>query len=289
MIVVTGATGKLGHHVIHSLLEKVPATEVIAAVRDSSKAQDLAGLGVQTRHGDYSEPATLAAAFAGAEKLLLISSNDVENRMPQHKAAVDAAKKAGIRLIAYTSILNADTNEMHLAADHKATEAYIRASGISYVFLRNGWYLENWTEALAPALAHGAILGAAGKARFSAATRKDYAEAAAAVLTGNGHENKVYELAGDTSFHTTELAAEVAKQSGKPVVYQDLPEKAYAEALIGFGLPAPIATMLANSDCEAGKGSLESESKDLSNLIGHPTTPLSEAVREALKATLPAA
>ncbi len=284
MIVVTGATGKLGHHVIQGLVKKVPASEVVAAVRSPEKAQDLAALGVELREADYSKPETLATAFAGAEKVLLISSNDLENRMDQQRAVVDAAKKAGVSLIAYTSILYADTSTIGLASDHKATEEYIRVSGIPYVFLRNGWYLENHTESLAPALQHGAILGAAGDGRFASASREDYADAAVAALTTAGVRNKIYELAGDTPYTLSELAAEVAKQSGKPVVYQNLPEKDFEGALAGFGLPAPVAAMLADSDVAAEKGQLDSSEPDLRTLIGRPTTTLSAAVKAALKA-----
>ncbi len=239
---------------------------------------------MQIRPADYSKPETLDPAFAGGDKLLLISSNDLAQRIPQQQAVVDAAKRAGIRLLAYTSILRADTSSLSLANDHEATETYIRASGIPFVFLRNGWYLENHTETLAPALEHGAILGAAAEGRFSSATRKDYAEAAAAVLATEQHANRIYELAGDSSYTLTELAAEVAQQAHKLVVYRNLPEPQYEAALTGFGLPAPLAAMLAQSDAGAAQGELESESKDLHTLIGRPTTTLSEAVAFAVNA-----
>ncbi len=284
MILVTGATGKLGHHVIQALLTKVPPSEIVAVIRDLGKAADLAEFGVQIRQADYSRPETLDTAFAAGDKLLLISSNDLAQRIPQQQAVVDAARRAGIRLLAYTSILRADTSSLSLARDHKATEAYIRGSGIPFVFLRNGWYLENHTESLASALEHGAILGAAGEGRFSSAARKDYAAAAAAVLATDGHANHVYELAGDSSFTLAELAAEVAQQAHKPVVYRNLAEPQYEAALTGFGLPASLSTMLAECDAGASQGELESSSKDLHTLIGRPTTTLSEAVAFALKA-----
>jgi NAD(P)H dehydrogenase (quinone) len=284
MIVVTGATGKLGSLVVKALLERAPAGEIVAAVRSVEKAASLKSLGVQVREADYARPETLTAAFAGAEKLLLISSNVLgEERVKQHKTAIDAAVKAGVKLIAYTSVLGADTSKLIVAKDHLATEKAIAASGMKYVFLRNGWYLENYTENLGPALEHGAILGSAKDGRFSAAARADYADAAAVVLTADGHENKVYELAGDSSFNLSELAAEVSKASGKTVVYQDLPEEAYAGALKGFGLPAPIAEMLAHSDVCASEGELESKSRDLSTLLGRPTTTLANAVASAVK------
>ena len=284
MIAVTGATGKLGSLVVKALLERVPAKEIVAAVRSAEKAADLKALGVQVREADYAKPETLAAAFTGADKLLLISSNVLgAERVAQHQAAIDVAVKAGVKLIAYTSVLGADTSKLIVAKDHLVTEKAIAASGLKYVFLRNGWYLENYTENLGPALEHGAILGSAKDGRFSAAARADYAGAAAVVLTKDGHENKAYELAGDSSFSLSELAAEVSKASGKTVVYKDLPEEAYAGALKGFGLPAPIAEMLAQSDTCAADGELETQSRDLSTLLGRPTTPLAAAVAAAVK------
>ncbi len=283
MIVVTGATGKLGRHVVKGLLEKMPASEIIAAVRNPEKASDYAAQGIQVRHADYSQPQTLATAFAGADKLLLISSNEVGQRVAQQKAVIDAAKTAGVKLLAYTSILHADKSTLILAQEHKVTEEYLRESGVPYVFLRNGWYLENQTEQLAPALQHGAIVGTGGDGRFAAAARKDYADAAVAALTASDQENKIYELAGDNPYTYTELAAEVSKQSGKQIAYRNLPEQAYAEMLTGFGLPAALAEILADADAGAAKGELDDATHTLSKLIGHATMPLSEAVAAGLK------
>lgn len=283
MIIVTGATGKLGRHVIEGLLAKVPASQVIAAVRDPAKAADFAARGVQVRRADYSKPETLDAAFAGAEKVLLISGNEVGQRVAQHQAVVNAARKAGARLIAYTSILRADSSRMALAAEHKASEELIRASGVPFVFLRNGWYFENYTENLAPALAHGALLGSTDGGRIAAATRADYAAAAVAVLTGSGQENKVYELAGDTPFTLAELAAEVSRQAGKPIVYKDLPAQQYQGILVGAGVPAGFAEILADSDVGASRGDLNDTTGDLRRLIGRPTTSVADAVAVAFK------
>ena len=282
MIVVTGATGKLGRHVIEGLLEKVPAAQIVAAVRDPQKAADIAALGVTVRQADYTRPDTLNAALAGAEKLLLISSSEVGQRIPQHLAVIEAATNAGVKLLAYTSILRADTSALALAADHKATEAGIRASGLPFVFLRNGWYLENQTESLGPALQHGAIIGAAGEGRFASAARSDYAAAAVAVLTQPGHENKVYELAGDTSYTLSDLAREVSRQAGKPIAYNNLPPAEFQKALEGFGLPAELARMLADADSGAARGELDSKSDDLHTLIGRPALSLADAVAAAL-------
>ena len=282
MIVVTGATGKLGRLVVDGLLKKVSASEIVAAVRSPEKAAELKARGVQVREADYSRPETLRAAFEGAEKVLLISSSEVGRRVAQHTAVIDAAKAAGVTLLAYTSLLHADTTTLVLAPEHKATEEALKASGVPYVLLRNGWYLENHTENLGPALQHGAVLGAAKDGKFSSAARADYAAAAVAVLTGEGFANKTFELAGDAAYTLTELAAEVSKQSGKTVVYRDLPVAEYAGVLTGFGLPEPIAQMLGKADEGAAKGELESDSRDLQTLMGRPTTALAEAVSVAL-------
>ncbi len=281
MIVITGAAGNLGHHVIASLLQSVPAANIIAAVRNPAKAADLAAKGVQVRQADYNDGASLDSAFKGATKILLISSSEVGQRARQHQNVIDAAKRAGVALLAYTSILRADTSPLGLAAEHVVTEAAIRDSGLPYSFLRNSWYLENHTENLAPVLAHGAVLGAAQDGRFSSATRADYAAAAAAVLTAD-QPQAVYELAGDQSFTLTQYAAEVARQSGKAIVYKDLPEAEFKAALVGAGVPEGFAALLADSDVGAAKGGLEDNGKQLSALIGRPTTTMAEAVKAAL-------
>lgn len=284
MIVITGATGQLGRLVIQNLLKTTPAAQIVAAVRSPEKAQDLAAQGVVVRQADYTQPASLVAAFQGAEKVLLISSSEVGKRLPQHQAVIEAAAKADVKLLAYTSILHADTSPLGLADEHKATEALLAESGLPHVLLRNGWYTENYVGSAPAAVAHGAVLGAAKDGRIASAARADYAAAAAAVLTAEGQAGKVYELAGDTSYTLTELAAEIARQSGKPVAYQDMPQAAYAEALASIGLPAGLAQMLAESDVGASKGGLFDDSKQLSQLIGRPTTPLAASVKQALAA-----
>lgn len=284
LIGVTGATGNLGRLVVESLLGRgVPAGRVVAAVRDEEKAAGLAARGVQVRRADYAQPETLGAAFEGVGRLLLVSGNEVGRRVGQHENVVRAAQEAGVRLLAYTSILRADTSGMFLAGEHKATEALVRDSGLNYTLLRNSWYFENYYGPVRQAAARGLLQGSAGEGRVSAASRADYAEAAAAVLTGEGHADKVYELAGDVGFTYGELAAEVARQSGREVVYQDLPADKYAEALKGFGLPEPLAGALADSDVGIRRGELFDDSGDLRGLIGRPTTTLAEAVAEALK------
>ncbi|MEM4990229.1 SDR family oxidoreductase [Collimonas sp. H4R21] len=282
MIVVTGASGQLGRLVIKELLKKLPANEIVAAVRTPEKVADLAALGVQVRLADYAQPATLDAAFKGAAQLLLISSSEVGQRLPQHRNAIDAAKRAGVGLVAYTSVLRADTSPLGLAAEHKETEALLRASGLPHVVLRNGWYTENYLASVPTALQHGVYIGSAGEGKIASAARADYAAAAAAVLTGAGQAGKVYELAGDEAYTLTELAAEIARQSGKAVVYQNLPEADFKEALLGAGLPEHVAGLLSDSDAGVSKGGLFDDGHQLSRLIGRPTTTLATLVKAAL-------
>jgi len=284
MIVITGANGQLGRLVIQSLLKKIPATEIVAAVRSPEKANDIAALGVQVRQADYNNPDTLDVAFKGADKVLLISSSEVGSRVAQHQAVIDAAKRAGVKLLAYTSILKADTSPLALASEHLATEQAIKASGIPFVLLRNGWYTENYAASIQPALAHGVFIGSAGAGKIASASRADYAEAAANVISSEGQAGKIYELAGDDFYTLADFANEISKQAAKSVAYQDLPEATFAEALVGAGLPPPFAALLADSDIGASKGGLFDESHQLSNLIGRPTTAYASVIAAALKA-----
>ena len=284
MIAVTGSTGHLGRLAVEALLERgVPAGEIVALARTPAKADDLAARGVQVRQADYDYPETLDTALAGVEKLLLVSASEVGRRATQHRNVIDAARAAGVGLLVYTSILKADRSAMQLAAEHRETEEMIRASGLPFVILRNGWYLENYTENLAPTLEHGALLGGGENGRVSAATRSDYAAAAAAVLIGGGHENQVYELGGEQAFTLAELAEIIAEESGRPVQYQNLPEEEYVQALIGAGMPEPFARLLANSDRGVARGDLFTDSEDLRRLIGRPATSPRAAVAAALR------
>lgn len=283
MFVITGASGQLGRLVIDQLLKKVPATQIVAAVRSPEKATDLAALGVHVRQADYSQPATLETAFAGAKKVLLISSSEVGQRLAQHQAVIAAAQRAGVELLAYTSLLHANTSLLGLADEHRQTEAALNESGVPSVVLRNGWYHENYTAGIAGDIAHGAHYGSAGEGRISSAARADYAAAAVAVLTSSESQaGKVYELAGDDSYTLSEFAAQVAQLAKTPVVYTDLPEAAYKAALLDAGLPEFVAQLLADSDAAAAKGALFDERRQLSALIGRPTTPLSQSISEAL-------
>lgn len=283
---VTGTSGHLGRLAVIELVKKVPAGNVVALVRRPEAAASLEALGIEVRIGDYNDPASLEKAFQGIDRLLLISSSEVGQRAAQHANVVSAARKAGIVFIAYTSILKADTSPLGLASEHRETEAAIKASGIPYAFLRNGWYTENRTGSVAPAIEHGTYLGAAGDGRTSSATRQDFAEGAVAVLTAETTEpNAVYELAGDESYSMTEFASGISVAAGKPVAYSDMSESEFASVLEAAGLPSPIATMLADSDTGTAKGALEDNSHTLSRLIGRPTTPWQETVGEAVTAS----
>ena len=285
MYAITGATGRLGQLVITALLRTVPAAETAALVRTPAKASDFAAKGVVIREADYSRPETLGPAMSGIDKLLLISGNEVGRRVPQHKAVIDAAKAAGVKLIVYTSVLRADTSPLGVAEEHRQTEALLKASGLPYVLLRNGWYTENYTASIPTALQQGVILGSTGDGRIAAAARADYAEAAAAVLTAEQDQReRTYELAGDEAFTMAEFAAELSRQSGKVVVYRDLPEAEYKAALAAGGLPDAVAAMLARSSAVASRGALFDDSHQLSRLIGRPTTPFKDAIAAALKA-----
>jgi NAD(P)H dehydrogenase (quinone) len=282
MIVITGASGQLGRLVIAALLKKMPAGEIVAAVRNPAAVADLAARGVQVRQADYDQPASLAAAFAGADKLLLISSSEVGRRVPQHRAVIDAARAVGVRLLAYTSLLHADTSPLPLAAEHKETESLIRAAGLPAVILRNGWYTENYLAGVSTALQYGVVSGCAGDGRIASASRADYAEAIATVLASDHQAGRIYELAGDDAYTLAELAHAIAQQTGKAVAYQNLPEGEFKAALIGAGLPDYLAALLAESDSGAAKGGLFDDSRQLSQLIGRPTTPLTEMLRKQL-------
>lgn len=282
MIAITGATGQLGQHVIANLLNTTAASQLVAVVRNPAKAEALSQKGIVVRQADYGDEAALTKALQGVDKLLIISSSEVGQRAPQHRNIINAAKAAGVKFIAYTSLLHADKSPLGLHVEHVETEKMLADSGIPYALLRNGWYTENYLASAPPALEHGVFIGAAGEGKIASATRADYAAAAARVIAEEGHAGKVYELAGDHGWTLTELAAELAKQSGKKVVYQNLSQADFAAALKSVGLPAGLADMLADSDVGASKGGLFDDSHTLSKLIGRPTTPLAESVKGIL-------
>ncbi|WP_347290464.1 SDR family oxidoreductase [Kluyvera georgiana] len=278
MIAITGATGQLGQQVFANLLNTTAANQLVAVVRNPAKAEALSQKGVVVRQADYGDEAALTRALQGVDKLLIISSSEVGQRAPQHRNIINAAQAAGVKFIAYTSLLHADTSPLGLADEHVATEKMLADSGIPFALLRNGWYTENYLASAPAALEHGVFIGAAGEGKIASATRADYAAAAARVIAEDGHAGKVYELAGDHGWTLSELAAELAKQSGKNVVYQNLSQADFAAALKSVGLPAGLADMLADSDVGASKGGLFDDSHTLSKLIGRPSTPLAESV-----------
>jgi NAD(P)H dehydrogenase (quinone) len=282
MYAITGASGQLGRLVIEHLMKTVPADQIVAAVRTPAKAQDLADRGVVVREADYDQPNTLASAFKGVEKLLLISSTEVSGRLPQHRAVINAAVEADVRLLAYTSMLHANTSSARLAIEHRETEEAIAVSRLPAVILRNGWYIENSLMALPMALAHGAFVGSSGDGRFSSAARDDYAAAAAVALTSPDQTGRVYELAGDHAFNMIDLAAEVSRRSGKAIAYNDLPVGAYEDVLIGAGLPKDLSALLADADAAASRGALFDDNGALSALIGRPTTTMPSLVATAI-------
>lgn len=282
-LVVTGASGHLGRLVVQDLLDRgVAPDQIVAAARTPDRLADLAERGVAVRRADYDDPQSLKEAFAGAEKILLVSSSSVGSRLDQHAHVVDAAREAAVDLIAYTSLLRADTSSMLLAADHVATERLIVDSGLPHVFLRNGWYLENYTEQIPTAREHQAILGSAGTGLVSAATRADYAAAAAVVLTQDGPVNHAYELGGDTAFTLPEYAATLSRLTGEDIAYVDQPAADYQAFLTSVGVPEAMAVILADADVSITRGALVEESGELGRLIGRPTTGLTEAIRAAL-------
>lgn len=282
MIAITGATGQLGQLVIEELLKTVPASKIVAIVRNPAKADALSQRGIVIRQADYTDQAAFTTALNGVDKLLLISSSEVGQRAAQHQNVINAAKAAGVKLIAYTSLLHADTSPLGLHVEHVETEKALAESGVPYTLLRNGWYTENYLASVPPALEHGVFIGAAGEGKIASATRADYAAAAAKVISEEGHAGKVYELAGDSAWTLSELTAELSRLSGKPVAYQNLSEADFAAALKGAGLPAGLADMLADSDTGASKGGLFDDSRTLSKLIGRPTTPLAESIKAIL-------
>ena len=284
MIAITGANGQLGQLVIQALLKQVKATELVALVRSPEKAQNLKALGIQVRQADYNQPATLSSALKGVDKLLLISGSEIGQRVPQHQAVITAAKEAKVKLLAYTSILKADTSPLILASEHKATEHAIKESGLDAVILRNGWYNENYSANLQGVLQSGVVATAAEDGKFSSAARADYAQAAANVLTSRESQaGKVYELAGDNAYNQQEYAIEVAKQADKSIQFLSLSSEDFSQALINHGLPEGFANVLADSDLHARKGWLFDDSKTLSKLIGRDTTSIAQSIKQVLE------
>lgn len=281
-IVVTGATGKLGHLLIEALLKRTSASNIVAIVRHADKAAALAALGIEVRLANYDDMDSLSSALVGAEKLMLISSSEVGKRAVQHANVIAAARQTGVKHIVYTSLLHADRSPLALAEEHRMTEQSLFKSGLTYTILRNGWYTENYTSGLKAALNQKVIIGAADEGQISSASRQDYAEAAAIVLTTFAHENKTYELAGDKAYTLTELACEASRQTGQNIVYFNMTEHDYREKLINMGTEPAVANLLSNSDAGAASGALFDDSGCLRQLLGRETTPLRDCVRQGL-------
>lgn len=282
-IAITGATGQLGQLVIQALLKRVSADQIVALVRDQKKATALAEQGVELRHFDYDAPESLAPALQGIDKLLLISANEVGRRTPQHKAVIEAAQLAQVPYIAYTSLLRADTSPLGLAQEHRETEALIQASGLRYTFLRNNWYNENYLAGVEHNVASGKLFSATQNGPISSASRADYAEAAAEVLTTQGHEQKTYELAGSQSFTKTDLATYIAHAASKPVQYLEIDAESFAQGLTQAGLPEPVVNLITEADVETAHGAMFSDRTDLEQLIGRKTTTIQSQVEALFK------
>jgi NAD(P)H dehydrogenase (quinone) len=270
-VAVTAAGGNLGRLVVEALL--AAGERPVAIVRDPDKVADLAARGAQVRQASYDDPVALDAALAGVDRVLLISGTEFGKRVAQHTNVLRAAERAGVELLAYTSIPRADSNPMLLAAEHRGTEEVLASAAVSTVLLRNSWYWENYADAVANAARSGVLYGAMAQGRVSGAARADYAEAAARVLTGEGHEGRVYELGGDEALTGADLAAAAAEAKGTPVRYADLAEDDYAAALRAAGLEEQYAAVLADADAGIGAGLLEVTTGDLTKLLGRPATP----------------
>ncbi len=283
MIGITGASGQLGQLVLEELLQlNVSPKSIVAIARTPEKLTDFAEKGIDVRYGDYSKPDTLNKALEGLRKLLLISSSEVGQRTNQHQAVIAAAKRQSVPFIAYTSILRAPESPLLLAAEHQQTEDILQESGLDICILRNGWYSENYTMGIGNALNIGGVYGCAGDGKFSTAPRRDYALAAATVLSQDKHSNKIYELAGDEGFSLTDFANFISKDSGKNISYNNLEQDSFKNVLVEAGLPEGFAALLANSEAEAAHGWLFDDQHQLSQLIGRKTVPISTSVKEVI-------
>ena len=276
---VTGATGQLGQLVVEQLKKRIANEEIVALARNLEKAS---GLGVEVREFDYTKPEIMVESLKGIDHLLLISGSEFGQRAAQHTNVINAAKKAGVKWIVYTSLLRADTTGINIAGEHLASEKTLKESGIAYTILRNGWYSENYTMSIPGAIKGGAFLGSAKDGKISSASRADYAEAAAVVLSDEGYKGKTFELAGDSSYTLSDLAREVSKQAGTSIPYKDIPEQEYANILKNIGLPEGFAYALASWDVNASKGDLFCDTNHLTEILGRPTTPIAESVKVAL-------
>jgi NAD(P)H dehydrogenase (quinone) len=280
-ILVTGASGHLGALVVDRLLARgAEPSSIVAGARSLDRVAALAERGVRTVHLDYDDPASVDAALAGIDRVLLVSASEPGRRTAQHVAVVDAAVRAGVSLFAYTSLIDARTSALTgLASEHVATEDAIVASGLPAVVLRNNWYTENYASQLDQVAESGRLFASAGDGRVASASRVDYADAAAAVLLGDGHEGSVYELSGDVAWTFDDLAAALGEVLGRDVVYSRLTTEEHVAALEAAGLDAGTAAFVAGMDAGIAAGGLASTDGTLARLIGRPTTPLVEGLR----------
>ncbi|MTD13527.1 NAD(P)H-binding protein [Nakamurella sp. YIM 132087] len=278
-ITIAGAAGQLGAAVIDGLLDTVPAADVIALVRTDERGAELAARGVTVRVADYDDAPAVTAALADADRFLLISGSAVGRRFEQHRRLIDAAVAGGASLIAYTSVLSATGSINPVAPEHQQTEAYLAEVGVPHVLLRNGWYSENYAPTVEQASATGVLLTSAGDGRVASASRADYAGAAVAVLTTDGHAGRTYELSGDLAWTQDELAATIAEVTGKPVAVQQVSGAEQQAALVAAGLPDGVAGFVVGVDAAIAKGELGLVTGDLSALLGHPTTPLADTLK----------
>ncbi|PKQ64503.1 NAD(P)-dependent oxidoreductase [Labilibaculum filiforme] len=278
-IAISGATGQLGSIVVEQLKKRLAIESIVALARNTEKA---GALGVEVREFDYSKPEILTGALQGIDRLLLISGSEIGQRAGQHANVIRAAKEAGVKWIVYTSLLHLETTSLNLAEEHKSTEQALKESGIAYTLLRNGWYSENYTASIPGAIGGGAFLGSAAQGKIASAPRADYAEAAGIVISNETNKGKSFELAGDHFYTLSDLAAEISKQTGKTIPYNNIPEEEYANILKNIGLPEGLALGLASWDVSASKNDLFDDSKQLSKILGRPTTPIAESVKNVL-------
>ena len=288
-LLVTGATGQLGKLVLDQLLGSgVEPARIIATSRDTAKLADYTAKGVQARVADFDDPASLDKAFAGADRILIISTDALDQpgkRLKQHLAAVTAAKKAGARHILYTSMPSPETSVIPFAPDHLGTENAIKATGIPYTILRNGWYMENLFMALPHALETGQWYSSSGEGRLAHIARADAAKAAAAALASAVNESRTYTLTGGEQRSTDEIAALVAKASGKRLDVVHISDEALAGGLKGAGLPDFLIPIVVSFDANTRGGHINMVTNDVTSLTGATPVKLG-AFLEASKARL---
>ena len=237
-IVITGASGQLGRLTAELVLARVPASEVTLTTRRPEALSDFVGRGARVRQADFDRPETLAEAFAGGERLLLISADVVGRRVAQHRAAIEAAREVGVRHVAYTSYLNpVAENPAVITPDHRDTEEALRESGLAWTALRNAFYAEYQVPAGAQAIATGQLIHNNGEGRIAYVSREDCAAAAAAVLTTEGHEGKAYDITGPESLSFAEAAERISAATGREIRHVDVPPEAARQGMLSSGMP----------------------------------------------------